>query len=221
MSSLTFVRRKLAAMPALLGLLLLTGCGTYHIRADREALDGQQRPEAWNGTIAVSSNPAGARCTVTRDGTEVATIAATPGNVQLARGNSPAVVSCAAPGRMDTTATLRPLRDFGLHHHQATGPAGTINRRIDIETGRHRRFYDHTVALPPASFASVGERDAWFAAEAEKVRTYWALHIGRAQRNELATTDSPDTLRGFMNEDLAALDRQKAAAAISAPRRGR
>lgn len=219
--SMTPVRRKLAGAPALLGLLLLAGCGTYHIRADGEALDGQQKPEAWNGTITVSSSPSGARCSVTRDGAQAATVV-TPGNVQLARGNSPAVVSCAAAGRMDTSVTLRPLRDFGVHHHQATGPAGAVNRRTDIETGRHRRFYDTTVSLPPAVFASAGERDAWFAAESEKVRAYWAVHIARAQRNALATTDSADTLRGFMNEDLAALDRQRSVAVVGAPaRRGR
>jgi hypothetical protein len=221
MSSVS-ARRRVTAAPALLGLMLLTGCGTYHIRADNEALDGQQKPEAWNGTVTISSAPPGARCTVTRDGNEVAQVPATPGNVQLARGNSPAVVTCSAPGRMDTTVTLRPLRDFGIHHHQSTGPFGTMNRRVDIETGRMRRFYDTTVDLPPASFASAADRDAWFADEAQKIRAYWAPHIARAERNNLATTDTADTLRGFMNADLAALDRQKAAAVIAAPtRRGR
>jgi hypothetical protein len=221
MSSTTFLRRGRAGVPAVFGLLLLAGCGTYHIRADSEALDGGQRPEAWNGTITVASSPAGARCTVTRDGAEVASIAATPANLQLARGNSPVTVSCAAPGRMDTTATLRPHRDFGVHHHQATGPVGAVERRRDIETGRHRRFYDHTVAMPPASFASAGERDAWFSAEAQKIRAYWAPHIARAGRNALATTDSAETLTGYMNSDLAALDSQRAVSVVGPVRRGR
>ena len=215
-------RRRATVVPALFGLMLLSGCGTYHIRADSSALDGQQKPQEWNGTITISSDPTGARCTVTRDNAQVAEIVSTPGNVQLARGNSPATVSCTAAGHMPTTETLRPLRDFGLHHHQPTGPNGIVQGRIDIETGRVRRFYDTTVALPPASFPSAADRDAWFASRAQAIRTYWTLHIGRAERNSDATIDTAQTLRGYMDADLAALDRQKAAAVVAAPtRRGR
>ena len=221
MSSLISARRRLAVAPAVLGLVLLTGCGTMHIQVDSRALDGEAKPAAWNGSITVASDPAGARCTVSRDGQQVAQVAATPGNVQLARGNSPAEVACSAPGRMDTTVTLRPLRDFGVHHHQPSGPLGAMNGREDIRTGRVRRFYDVTVALPPASFASAAERDSWFAARAQAVRAYWAPHIARAQRSDLATIDTADTLRGYESADLAALDRQKAAATIAAPRRAR
>ncbi|WP_137127466.1 hypothetical protein [Roseomonas sp. HF4] len=210
-----------SAAPALVGLLLLAGCGTAHIQFDNRALDGAQRPEAWNGTIVVASEPAGARCVVTREGAQVAEIAATPANVTLARGNSPAEVRCAAPGRLETTATLRPLRDFGVQHHQPTGPVGAVNHRIDRETGRVRRFYDVTVALPPASFSSAEARDAWFAGRAQTVRADWALHIGRAERSSEATIDTAETLRGYLAADLAALDRQKAAATVATSRRGR
>lgn len=213
--------RVRSTAPAFLGLLLLAGCGTAHIQYDNRALDGAAKPDAWNGSIVVASEPTGARCTVTRDGAQVAQIAATPANVTLARGNSPAEVRCAAPGRVETTATLRPLRDFGVQHHQPTGPAGAVNHRIDRETGRVRRFYDVTVALPPASFSSAEARDAWFAGRAQTVRADWALHIGRAERSSEAMIDTAETLRGYLAADLAALDRQKAAATVAAPRRGR
>jgi len=213
--------RRLGTMPALFGLLLLGACGTRHVEVDNRALDGQAKPAAWNGTITVASDPTGARCTVTRDGAEVARIAATPGNVRLARGNSPAQVACSAPGRMDTTVTLRPLRDFGLHHHQPTGPVGAVNHREDIASGRVRRFEDVAVALPPASFASAAERDAWFAQRAQSVRAGWATPIARATRSPDATIDTAATLRGYEAEDLAALDRQRAAAVIAAPARRR
>lgn len=213
--------RRLGAAPALLGLLLLGACGTRHIQVDNLALDGQPKPAAWNGTIAIASDPAGARCTVTRNGAEVARVAATPGNVQLARGNSPAQVACSAPGRMDTTVTLRPLRDFGLHHHQPTGPVGAMNHREDIASGRVRRFDDVTVAMPPASFASAAERDAWFAQRAQAVRAGWATPIARATRSQDAMIDTSATLRGYEAEDLAALDRQRAAAVIAPAARRR
>jgi hypothetical protein len=222
MSSMFPARRRLTvAAPALLGALVLAGCGTAHIQADTRALDGAARPAAWNGSIALASDPAGARCTVTRDGAQVAQVAATPGNVTLARGNSPAQVTCAAPGRMDTTVTLRPLRDFAVQHHQPSGPIGAVNNREDIQSGRVRRFYDATVAMPPASFASAAERDAWFAGRAQAIRAGWAPHIARAERANAATIDTAATLRGYEAEDLAALDRQRAASVVAAVRRGR
>jgi hypothetical protein len=219
--SISVPARTRSVAPAFLGLLLLAGCGTAHVQLDNRALDGAPRPAPWGGTIALSSDPAGARCTVTRDGAEVAQIAATPANVTLARGNSPAEVRCSAPGRLDTTATLRPLRDFGVQHHQPTGPAGAINHRIDRETGRVRRFHDTTVALPPASFSSAEARDAWFAGRAQTIRSEWAPHIARAERSSEAMIDTAETLRGYLAQDLAALEQQKGAAAITAAGRGR
>lgn len=208
-------------MPAVLGLLLLLGaCGQMSARVDSEALGGQPRPQPWNGTITIASDPSGAACTVERDGSVVARIASTPGQVQLARGNSPAIVRCTAPGRVDTAVTLRPLRDFGVHHHQPTGPRGAVEHQRDLETGRVRRFFDVTVALPPASFPTAAARDAWFAERAAAIRAYWAPHIAAAERSSAATIDTPQTLRGYMEQDLAALENLKAATRVgAAPRR--
>ena len=141
---LPYPRARLAC--ALLGALALSGCGTYHLRADGDALQNDARPDAWNGRIALTSDPAGARCAVTRAGAAVVDVT-TPGQVSLPRGNEPAEVRCTAPGRMETLVTLRPLRDFGVHHHQPTGPFGATNNREDIRTGRVRRFFDTNVAI--------------------------------------------------------------------------
>jgi len=206
---------------ALFGLLVLGACAQGSPTADREALNGAQRPAEWNGTITLASDPSGAACTVSSDGNEVARIASTPGQVQLARGNSPAIVRCAAAGRIETMATLRPLRDFGVHHHQPTGPRGAIEHARDLDTGRVRRFFDVTVALPPATFPTAEARDAWFADRATAIRAAWAPFIAQAERSSAATIDTAQTLRGYLAEDLAALDRQKAAATIGAATRGR
>lgn len=224
MVTLTSRWRRATTIPSLLGVLLLGACESGSSVADRAVLDGAGRPVEWNGTITLASAPSGASCTVTRDGVRVADIGATPAQVRLARANSPATVTCTAAGRLPTTVTLYPLRDLGLHHHQPTGPTGTEEHRRDIETGRVRRFFDTTVVLLPANFASIAERDAYFAARAEAVRAYWAEPIARAERAARAAfngmIDSPETLRGYMNADLAMLDRQKAATTVGG-RRGR
>lgn len=136
----------------------------------------------------------------------------------LVRGNSPVTLSCTAPGRLATTVTLYLLRDFGVHFHQATGRRGAEEQARDIETGRVRRFFDTTVHLPPARFASAAERDAWFTARAEAIRAYWAEPIARARRAAAARyngmIDTPDTLTRYMQNDLAELDAQRAQAQV-------
>lgn len=213
-------RRASRTIPALAALLALSGCGTYHLRADAAALAGETAPPAWNGNVAVASQPGGASCTATRDGAQVARIT-TPAQLRLERGNSPVELRCTAAGHADTVVTMRPLRDFGVQHHQATGPVGSMRSAEDIRTGRVRRFSDVTVALPPAGFASAAERDAWFDARAQAIRTAWAVPIGRAERSRDAMIDSPETLRGYMNADLAALEQQKAATTVARPARRR
>jgi hypothetical protein len=239
--------RRATALPALFALLLLAACGGQgSIIADNAALGDAARPAPWNGSvpdtsppelrpwlgptqsgrccangtgaITVASNPPGARCTLTRDGNRLTEIT-TPARVALQRGNSPVTVACTAPDRLPTTVTLRPLRDFGVHHHQPTGGQGIEEHRRDIETGRVRRFFDVTVHLPPARFASAAERDAWFAARAEEIRRYWAEPIARAERAAAARyngmIDTPETLRRYLQADLAALEAQRAEAQVA------
>jgi hypothetical protein len=208
------------AVPAFAALFALAGCGTYHLRADSAALDGQPASAAWNGVVTISSEPSRASCTMTRDGAQVAQIT-TPGEVRLARGNSPVEVRCTTPGHIATSLTMRPLRDFGVQHHQATGPAGAVNNAEDIRSGRVRRFSDVTVALPPATFATAAARDAWFAARAQNIRSAWATPIARAERSRDAMIDSAATLRGYMDADLAALEQLKASTTVAPATRRR
>ena len=53
------------------------------------------------------------------------------------------------------------------------------------------------------------------------IRAGWAEPIARATRSQEAMIDSAATLRGYEAEDLAALDRQRAAAVVAAPARRR
>lgn len=239
---------RLAALPLLAGLLALGACGGQGSSiADSAVLASAARPAPWGGAaadrspqdlrpwlgptqsgnccgagmgaITVASAPPGATCTVSRDGQRVAEVV-TPARVELLRGNSPATVSCTAPGHLPTTVTLRPLRDLGVHHHQPIPGRGAQEHRRDLETGRVRRFFDVTVQLPPARFASAAERDAWFSARAEEIRRAWAEPIARAERAAAARyngmIDSPETLRGYMQADLAALDAQRSAVQVGA-----
>ena len=117
---------------------------------------------------------------------------------------------------MPTTLALRPVRDFaeGLHHPQPIG-TGAIQNAVVVRTGSTRRYNDTTVMLPPQPFASAEARDAWFADRAAAIRAAAAPNIARAQRASNATIDTAEVLQGYLAADLAALDRQKAAATVA------
>ena len=214
------LRRPLAASAALLGLLTLAGCGSGV--SDASALGGEARPPAYPGRITLNSDPPGARCilTNTSDGSRVAEVT-TPAQVPLPRSTAIIEAACTAPGHLDTAMALRPVRDFadGIHHPQPIG-TGVAQNAVAVRTGSTRRYTDATVVLPPQSFPSVEARDAWFADRAAAIRAAAAPGIARAQRAPNATIDTPEVLQGYLAADLAALDRQKAAATVAAPAAG-
>jgi hypothetical protein len=210
------LRRSLPAAGALLGLLGLAACGSA--LSDGTALGGEARPAAYPGRITLNSEPAGARCVLTNtaDGSRVGEVT-TPAQVPLARGTAIIEAACTAPGHMDTTLALRPVRDFaeGIHHPQPVG-SGAIQNAAVVRSGSTRRYNDATVMLPPQPFATVEARDAWFAARAAALQAAAAPAIARARRAPNATIDTAEVLQGYLAADLAALERQKAAATIAA-----
>lgn len=218
MRSTIFMPPRLgSAVVVLAGALALAGCGSAI--SDTQALGGEARPAPYPGQITVASEPAGARCVIvnTASGNQVAEITA-PGQVALPRSTDIVEARCSAPGRMDTVLAIRPVRDFaaGIHHPQPVG-TGIAQNAVVVRNGSTRRYNDVTVHLPPQPFASAEARDAWFAERAEATRRAAAPGIARAERAPNATIDSAETLRGYLQADLARLDAQKADATIEAP----
>ncbi|WP_198371094.1 hypothetical protein [Roseomonas rosulenta] len=201
----------------MLGLLALAGCGSAV--SDASALGGELRPASHPGRITLNSDAVGARCVLTNtsDGSRVAEVT-TLAQVPLPRSTAIIEAACTAPGHAETTVALRPVRDFaeGIHHPQPIG-TGIAQNAVVVRTGSTRRYNDTTVMLPPQPFASAEARDAWFADRATALRAAAAPGIARAQRASNATIDTPEVLQGYLAADLAALDRQKAAATIAAP----
>jgi hypothetical protein len=213
----TGARRALPAAAALLGLLGLAGCGSA--LSDSSALGNEARPAPYPGRITLASEPPGARCVLTNtaDNSRVGEVT-TPAQVTLARSTAIIEARCSAPGRMDTVTMLRPVRDFaeGIHHPQPVG-TGAIQNAVVVRSGSTRRYNDVTVAMPPQPFASAEARDAWFADRAAALRQAAAPGIARAQRAPNATIDTAEVLQGYLAQDLARLDAQKAAATLEAP----
>jgi hypothetical protein len=211
----------MAGALALLAPLALAGCGSA--ASDAGALGRDARPAPYAGRITIASVPAGARCVLTNmaDGARVAEVT-TPAEVALPRGTAAIETRCTAPGHMETVRVLRPVRDFAadVHHPQPIG-TGAVQNAVAVRTGSTRRYLDATIRLPPASFASSAERDAWFDALAADLRGAAAPWIARAERAPNATIDTAETLRGHLSEDLVALETLRGAASVASPARGR
>lgn len=200
---------------AVLAPLALAGCGSA--LSDSQALDGAARPPVYSGSIALTSDPSGARCVLANMATngQVAAVI-TPATVALPRGTAIIEATCTAAGSMETTVAIRPVRDFAanIHHPQPVG-TGIAQNAVAVQTGSTRRYNDTAIALPPQPFASVEARDAWFADRAAQIRRAAEPAIARAQRAANATIDTAETLRGHLAEDLARLERQKAQASVA------
>ncbi len=204
------------AATALLAPLALAGCGSAV--SDSTALGSDPRPQPYAGSISLTAYPAAARCVLTNMATNsVVAEVTTPATVALPRGTATIDAACTAPGSMPTTVAIRPVRDFAsnVHHPQPVG-TGTAQNLEAVRSGSTRRYNDTFVPLPPQPFASAAARDAWFTDRAEQIRQAAAPGIARAQRSAGATIDSADTLRGYLAEDLARLERQKAMASVAA-----
>lgn len=207
--------QPILAASILLAPLTLAGCGSA--LSDSSALGSDPRPPAYAGSIALTSDPTGARCTLTNMTTNslVAEVT-TPASVPLPRSTATIEAACTAPGSMATTVAIRPMRDFAanIHHPQPIG-TGAAQNLIAVQSGSTRRYGDTMVPLPPQPFASAAARDAWFADRATQIRQAAAPGIARAQRAPNATIDTAETLRGYLAEDLARLERQKALATVA------
>jgi len=81
-----------------------------------------------------------------------------------------------------------------------------------------RLFWSHGIdCVRMLDVPPIEARDAWFADRATAIRAAAAPNIARAQRASNATIDTAQVLQGYLAADLAALDRQKAAATVAAP----
>ena len=114
-----------------------------------------------NQTLTVNSVPQGATCRLTRDGTEVATIASTPGTLALGKSSGYLRVVCAKPGYLDAVVTMV------SHVHTSTfwnnAGFGIIGLGVDSASGAMYHYVPElTVNLIDEEFESEASRDATF-----------------------------------------------------------
>jgi hypothetical protein len=198
--------RLLLLLPA---LGVLPGCATVALNA---ALRATNPAPAWNGKVAVASEPAGAACRVLRGERVLAEVAATPGTVRLERSHDVLELRCRAEGHVETVQLLRPADDPAVFRMAPNGIIGLAATAVSLATASTMRYPGAvTVPLAPARFASESAREHWFAARRAAIIAARAASIALAEDRCRAQPDSGcDTellvIRREQEEDLARLE---------------
>lgn len=193
-------------------LLAMPGCATAALNA---ALRAAHPQPAWNGDVAVASEPAGAACRIGRGTSVLAEVPATPATVRLDRSHNVLEVRCRADGHLETMALLRPADDPAVFRMAPNGVIGATATIISVATARTMRYPGVvTVALAPAIFASDAARDAWFAGRREAILAERAAEMALAEERcraqpETACDGALPVMRREQEEDLARLEAQR------------
>ncbi|ONG45566.1 hypothetical protein BKE38_26425 [Pseudoroseomonas deserti] len=192
---MTMLPRPAARLALLAGLSLLSACGLAHTNASTN-----------HQTLTVKSEPAGAECSLQRNGEALATFA-TPHQLTVSQSRRDIAAVCRLPGYQDTPATLEstmiPITPL---HLMAMGTAGVM---AHTAAGNFNRYPEETtVALLPLAFPNAAARDGFLAARKAEL----ALRATAAERRIAKSCTTPDFCR--MERENAEADQQTRLAAL-------
>lgn len=187
--------RPAARLTLLAGLAMLSACA---------GAAGGGAPS--DQTISLKSEPAGAQCSLQRNGEALMTIAA-PQQVTVSQSRRDIAVVCRLPGYQDTAATLEStVIEITPVHVLALGMAGVM---ANTAAGNFNRYPEEmTVALLPVAFPDAAARDGFLAARKAELATRAAA----TERRIAKTCTTPDFCR--MERDNAEAEQQTRLAAL-------
>jgi hypothetical protein len=140
--------RGIVALPMLAAVLLLSGgCATL--------TKGTSQP------VTVQTEPEGATCTLTRDGSTVAVVNPTPGTVTVGKSHTELAVRCAKSGYLDAVGTIGSKFQAMTFGNILFG--GLIGVVVDAASGATAEYEPTvTIVLVPAVFPTAQARDEFF-----------------------------------------------------------
>ncbi len=140
------MRTMLVGLVAALGMLL-PGCATI-------TKGGQQ-------TVTVNTDPAGASCSLTRDGKPLAVVNPTPGSIPIEKASGDIAVACKKGGYKDAAGAL--ASEFQAWTFGNVILGGIVGIVVDAASGAMHQYPAMlTITLEPEAFATATERDAFF-----------------------------------------------------------
>lgn len=145
----------LLRLMAILGLSLTSACASI--------VTGTSQ------TVAVTTEPSGAACTLKRGDTIVGIVNTTPGTVRIDKSKDSIVVLCMKEGHDEGSETL--TSDFQGATLGNILIGGVIGLAIDAGSGALNKYPEEIgVFLTPASFTSAEERDGYFQRVIDRIR---------------------------------------------------
>lgn len=117
--------------------------------------------EGTSDTVTLSTNPAGATCTVDRNGERVAAVATTPGSVRIGKSRHDLNVTCTKEGYQPATAAASSKFTGATFGNVIAG--GVVGVVVDAASGANNRYpsevrldlVENASAPPPAPVAQV------------------------------------------------------------------
>jgi hypothetical protein len=94
--------------------------------------------EGTGQSVAVSTNPTGAACTVSREGVQLGSVNPTPGSIRVEKSKNDLSVTCSKEGRQTTTVSYSPTFNGTTFGNIVLG--GGIGAIVDASTGAN---YDY------------------------------------------------------------------------------
>ncbi len=94
--------------------------------------------EGTSDTVTLSTTPAGATCTVDRDGERVAAVAATPGSVRISKSRHDLNVTCAKECYQPATAAASSRFTGSTFGNVLAG--GVVGVVVDAASGANNRY---------------------------------------------------------------------------------
>ena len=138
-------------------------------------------------TVTVTTDPPGARCTLTREGAILAAIQPTPGSMSIEKSGKDVSVSCELAEYKDTTGVFEAKFAGATAGNIILG--GVIGAAIDASSGAMHEYEPTlTLTMIPEGFASIADRDAFF----DKMKADFLMASEEAMK-EIANTCDPNT----------------------------
>ncbi len=113
--------------------------------------------EGTSDTVTLSTNPAGAACTIDRNGQRVGAVPTTPGSVRIGKSRHDLNVTCTKEGYQPATTTASSRFTGATFGNVLAGSVGVV---VDAASGANNRYppdvrldLAENPALPPAPLA--------------------------------------------------------------------
>ncbi len=174
----TTIVRYLSILALGLGVVLTSACATI--------------VEGTDQSVTVTTEPSGASCSLQRDGKTVGVVNPTPGTVSVDKSQSDIAVSCEKQGQLPAAAVLSSQFQGMTLGNALIG--GIIGFGIDAASGAMNEYPTNIMLhLPPDSFSSDAERNAYFDGRIAEIEADYPKAIEAAENGARCHRDPDGT----------------------------